>query len=118
LACIAQPAVQSDSKGVSRRATFPEPAGERIAIIETKLSNLERVNDRIDKLEEKINTLSIQISELNTKMSVVIFIGSSLGALLLAQLVTTLFTTRRPPRRYYPRYPSKGDFPSNEADRP
>jgi hypothetical protein len=46
----------------------------------------------VERLQDKITELSIHLSELNTKVSVVIFIGSSIGALLVAQLFTTFFS--------------------------
>ena len=59
---------------------------ERIAVIEAKLAILDKLNDRLDKFQDKINDLSNQLASLNTKMSVVIWIGTVVDGLLIAQL--------------------------------
>jgi hypothetical protein len=68
------------------QAPTSRSSDERIAVIEAKLATLDKLNDRLDKLQDKLNDLSNQLVSLNTKMSVVIWIGTAVGGLLIAQL--------------------------------
>ena len=66
---------------------------DRIAVIETRLASLDKLYDRFDRLQDKIEKLSLDIAALNTKMSVIVWIGTAIGGLLIAQLFATFTKT-------------------------
>lgn len=79
------------AQGSLPRSESGRSLDERIAVIETKLDNLKTLDDRVSKLSDKVDTMRQQLTVLDTKMSLVLWIGGVIGTLLLGG-VWNLFT--------------------------
>ena len=119
------PSSVTRAQSESRSSARPTSDEERLAIIETRLQALEKLGDRIDRLQDKVSDLSLQLQALNTKMSLMIWIGAGIGTIVIADLFRNLSRERATGgggasrtaylSRRFPTHLSKDDLTDAEA---
>ena len=82
------------AQGDGKRLSDTSSLEQRMAVIETKLDNLRALDDRVSKLNDKIDTQNLQLAAINTKLEIIQWLGGTIGLLVLGSLWSSLTEKR------------------------